>query len=269
VTSEHRLNFHPALDDLPEEQPLTIEVNGRPVASLVCSPLAIRELAIGWVFARGLIDGAGGIGRISEYLGRVSIMVDDATELPKGDSLIAGWSAGGQHAYLHGAPSPAPLADLDVDPADRTGWTMARERFLTVAESLFVRLQSDRAADLNRVAAATDGEGICIAARDLSTQNAINKVIGWTVLRDQDRSRRMLCVTGQLDAELVSNIWRAGFPLVASTCAPTADAVDLAEAAGITIVGRVLYAECAVYSHGWRLPAGDVEPQDVNTGRDD
>jgi FdhD protein len=260
ATSERRLDFHPALDELPEEHLLTIEVNGRPVAAFVCSPLAIRELAIGWIFSRGLIEDAGGIGRISEFPGRVSIMVDDATELPKCDSLNPGRQS---------ASSPAPLVDLAIDPAERAGWTVDRERFLTVAESLFTRLQNDGAADVNHFAAATDGAAVCIAARDLSTQNAVDKVIGWTVLQEQDRSQLMLCVTGQLNAAIVSNAWRAGFPLIASTCAPTADAVDVAEAAGMTIVGRVLQPERAVYAHGWRLPVGDDAQPDMTTRRDD
>jgi FdhD protein len=269
ATPERQLDFHPALDALPEEQSLTIEVNGRPVAALTCSPLAIRELAIGWVFARGLIDGASELGRISEYPGRVSIMVDDATEFPKRDSLIADRRGAAPRAFDPAAPSPAPLADLDVEPAERTGWKMERERFLTVAESLFARLRNERAADVHQIAAATDGASVCIAARDLSEQNAIDKVIGWTVLREHDCSRLMLCVTGQLNAEVLSTVWRAGFPLVASTCAPTADAVDLAEAAGITVVGRVLRPERAVYSHGWRLPVGDEEQPDPSPSGDE
>lgn len=264
ATPERRLNFHPAVDDLAEEQSLTIEVNGRPVVTLVCSPLALRELAIGWVFGRGLIDSAEGIGRVSEYPGRISIMVDDATELANGDSLVA------VH-YGSSVPVSAlmPLTDLDVDPSERTGWTIERERFLTVAESLFARLHNDRAADVNHFAAATDGAGVCIAARDLSKQNAVDKVVGWTVLQKQDRSRLMLCVTGQVNAAIMSNVWRAGFPLIASTCSPTADAVEIAETAGIAIVGRVLHQERAVYSHGWRLPVGEDNGSDATTRRDD
>ncbi|HET8522897.1 MAG TPA: formate dehydrogenase accessory sulfurtransferase FdhD [Thermomicrobiales bacterium] len=269
ASPERRFNFHPVLDDLPEEQALTIEINGRPAATLVCSPIAIRELAVGWVFARGVVDGAAGIGRISEYPGRVSVMVDDATEIPgSGLATCAGRDAG-RSPFGYGVAAPSPLVDLDIEPAERTGWTMERDRFLTVTESLFARLQSDRAAGNNHFAAATDGAATCIAARDLHMQNAIEKVIGWTVLQEHDRAQLMLCVTGQLTAALIATIWRAGFPLVVSTRAPTADAVDLAEAAGMTIVGCMLEPDRSVYCHGWRLPAGDDDQPAISARHND
>jgi FdhD protein len=215
-----------------------------------------------------LIDGKAGIGRMSDFPGRVSIMVDDATDIPTYDPMLAARLGPTPCALRNGGLDRAPLADLDVDPAERAGWKMERGRFVDVTESLFSRLHSDQAAHGTHCAVAADGAAVCIAARDLNQHNAVHKVIGWTVLQEHDRSRAMLCVTGQVDASMVTNVWRAGFPLIASTCGPTSDAIDIADAAGITIVGRVLKAERAVYSHGWRLTIGDEGESTPNAGAD-
>jgi FdhD protein len=56
-----------------------------------------------------------------------------------------------------------------------------------------------------------------------------------------------------MTADIVHKSWRAGFPIVASPSLPTADAVDFADLAGITLVGSALDARRSVYTHAWRL----------------
>src|ERR671916_3180313 len=67
-------------ESLPEEQPLTIEVNGRPVATLLCTPDAPTELGVGWAFAHGYFDDRAQLARVTGHHGRVSLMVDTAVD---------------------------------------------------------------------------------------------------------------------------------------------------------------------------------------------
>ena len=46
---------------LPEEVLLTIEVDGRPLSRLSCSPFDRKELVLGWLFSQGLLKTPGDV----------------------------------------------------------------------------------------------------------------------------------------------------------------------------------------------------------------
>jgi FdhD protein len=247
-------NFHPAVDDLPEEQTTTIEINGRPVAALICTPVAARELAVGWAFTNGYLTCHDDLQRITVYPGRISLMVEDASHGG------ATWSS-----LLIGAvdPSAAPgspeLPDASLslrlreDDERERRWRISKERFLGIVARVFHRFENDRVAGGYHHAAAADDEGVCIIGKDITRQNAVDKIVGWTVLEQRPRESLILCLSGRMTTDIVHKSWRAGFPIVASPSLPTADAVDFADLAGITLVGSALDARRSVYTHAWRL----------------
>src|SRR3712207_2775149 len=94
--SDHPRAPRCAREALPDEQPLTIEVNGRPVATLLCTPDAPSELGVGWAFAHGFFDERARLGRVTGHQDRVSLMVDSAVDGGRAwrDWLLAGFDAG-------------------------------------------------------------------------------------------------------------------------------------------------------------------------------
>ncbi|MGH2531766.1 MAG: formate dehydrogenase accessory sulfurtransferase FdhD [Thermomicrobiales bacterium] len=249
-------NFHPALDDLPEESALTIEVNGKPLALLLCTPQATRELAVGWAFAQGYFDDAAGVRHIAERGDRVSLMVEDGTE--GGHRWPAFVVSGFDGSMLRLPRDPRQIqASVAEDGLVPAGWSIPRGELLTTINKVFGRFRTERGLGGYHHAGAGDGGGVCIIARDVSRHNAVDKVTGWSLLHRVERSRLVLCLTGRVTADICYKAWRGGFPVIAASGLPTADAVDVAEAAGVTLVGRALDGRRSVYSHGWRLTHDD------------
>jgi len=62
-----------------------------------------------------------------------------------------------------------------------------------------------------------------------------------------------LVVTGRLSADLVAKAAAAGIPLVVSRSAPTDVAIEMAEEAGITLIGFARQDRFNVYANWWRL----------------
>lgn len=260
------------VDLVTAETPLTIFVDGEELVTLLCSPSGQRELAVGFLFAEGMIGGVDDLAEVwlDDVRGKVTITTRSrrrtAAELLGRRTLTSGCGRGSifysVNDILGLAPLPTPGAAASASAARPAGAAdgtvgecgLVSEVLLGTMRSWERQTPLFAATGGAHAAALMDADGRVVATfEDIGRHNAVDKVIGFCLLGGIPTSGLVLLTTGRLSSEMIVKAVRAGIPIVASRSAPTTLACEFAERLGVTLIGFARGARLNVYAHPERL----------------
>jgi len=100
---------------------------------------------------------------------------------------------------------------------------------------------------------APDGT-LLVVREDVGRHNAVDKIVGWALERDRvPLAGHALMISGRISFEIVQKALAARVPVIAAVSAPSSLAVDLAQRAGLMLVGFLRGRRFNVYGNRKRL----------------
>lgn len=231
-----------------EETMACIFVNGQELATFMCSPHRLDELALGFLRAEGLISGLADIDLLTLARGRSCVDVwlkDLSLKLPARGIITSGCGGG------------VTFDDLSQrHPPLNTRLTVTPDQVVALMKQLH------RAAELyNEVrgvhtSALSDGQELLLVAQDVGRHNTIDRLWGQALQQDLDPAGRILLASGRISSEMLNKAAKMGVPLVVSRTSPTSLSVELGRSWNITVIGYARGNSFRVYTTPERVAAG-------------
>src|SRR5574341_926980 len=212
------------------EQPLTIRVNGERFITLLCSPMKVDALVMGYLWMEHVIAGLDDVQRleVSVVDGRADVTLGGPVTLPTERILTSGCGGGITFRIDHRLFRRL-SSSLRVAP----------EALAARMKDLFAAAVHYKESRGIHGAALADSERLLVVAEDVGRHNAVDKVKGEALLCAIPTEDRILLSTGRVSSEMLLKAARMGVPLIASRTSPTEMAVALAEQLNITVCGYV------------------------------
>jgi FdhD protein len=250
-------------DTLAVEEPLEIRVDGEPFTVTMRTPGHDLELALGFLVAEGVVRHGEQV-RSAVHCPDTALDADgrpthNVVDVRLAPGVVAPEPS--RHRQVSSACGICGTQSIDAvrtrSPHDLTADPVWLDP--AVVADLPARLRSAQ-----RVFAATgglhaaglftaDGELICLR-EDVGRHNAVDKVVGWALGQDRlPLTGHVVQVSGRASFELVQKAWLAGCPALAAVSAPSTLAAELAEDAGMTLIGFSRGDSFNVYAGEGRL----------------
>ena len=227
------------------EEPLEIRVEGRALAVTMRTPGHDRELAAGFLFTEGCVDGP-------DDLHALASVSDPRT---KGDNIVdvrlasgtpypeAALASAQRNLYATSSCGICGKASIDrvlrlappVEPVPElpASLLVSMPEKMRAAQKAFQETGGIHAAALFTL----EGQ-LEVLREDVGRHNAVDKVLGWRLLQDRvPVDDCILMVSGRAGFELVQKAVVAGVPAMVAVGAPSSLAVELAQSSGMQLVG--------------------------------
>jgi FdhD protein len=235
--------------EVAREFPLTIILNGQELVTLLCTPVEMKCLAVGYLASEGLITEKGEIKRIllDADKGVVRIDTKQPVELEQNTPFKRLITSGcGRGASLYTA-SDVNISKIESD------MFISPEEIINLVDKFQHHSELYAVTHGVHSAALCDKSGIAVFFEDVGRHNAFDKIFGKCLLETIPLENKIVITSGRMSSDSIYKVAKRGIPVLVSVASPTDLALRIADDLGITLVGRVTRNKIDVYTHTERI----------------
>ena len=244
---------------IPDETPLALTYNGGTYAVMMGTPQNLRDFAIGFSLSEGVVQSPDEIETLD------IVQLDDGIELRMWLAASRAQLVNERRRQIAG-PTGCGICGLEsIAQAVRPAAIVAQGRIFTPREIMAAMaglppLQAINSETRSVHAAAfwTPAHGIVALREDVGRHNALDKLAGGLAQQGVCAADGMVLLTSRVSVEMVQKAAAMGVPLMVAVSAPTALAVRMADAAGITLCAIARADGFEVFTHPQRVAVESV-----------
>ncbi len=236
------------------ETPVAFVYDGGTEAVMMATPADLEDFALGFSLNDGVIASADDIADLDVVAAgrgvelRMRLKTRDRERLVTRRRLRAGPAGCGLCGVESIAEAVRPLPLIERGVSLTVAEIIGAMRSMREHQALNARTHAVHAA-----AFFVRGEGLVAVREDVGRHNALDKLAGALVRSGRRASDGAVLMTSRVSVELVQKAAMMGVSVLAAVSAPTALALEEADAAGLTVAGIVRDDGLEVFTHPMRL----------------
>ena len=244
---------------IPEETAVALTYNGGTHAVMMTTPQDLEDFAVGFSVSEGIIKSAAELDSLDV------LHLGDGIELrmwlsgPKADRLherrrhVAGPTGCGLCGIDSVAEAMRPAAVVGPGQQFSSEQIMTAMRNLSSLQTLNIETRAVHAAAFWKIS-----KGFVALREDVGRHNALDKLSGALLRASIATGDGIILLTSRVSVEMVQKSAAMGATVMVSVSAPTALAVRMAQAAGITLAAIARVDGFEVFTHPYRILFGAV-----------
>lgn len=251
----------PVTRDVVVERPLTLYLNGQEIVTMMTIGDYPECLAVGYLLNQNMLKPDDRISGIDydEEVETVVVRTERATNYEQKLSRKVLTSGCAQGTVFGDVLEKFREIALDREAVLRTSWLQALLREIGTLPSLYL------AAGAIHGCALCAGEDVILYMEDVGRHNAVDKIAGYMFLNGIEPRDKIFYTTGRLTSEMVIKTVQMQIPILISRSGFTAWGVELAERAGLTLIGRARGRRFLALSGPERIVFDAAEDNDASS----
>jgi FdhD protein len=239
---------------IPEETAIAFTFNTASYAVMMATPQDLEDFAVGFALTEGVISSGDAIESLEIVEDDVGIELRMWLKAPHAVEFL------GRRRKMAG-PTGCGLCGIESlteamrpPPKVHAGLVFTTDQIMKAIESLFPQQVLNQETRAVHAAGFWDpSRGLVAVREDVGRHNALDKLAGALAREHATAQQGIVVLTSRVSVEMVQKSAAIGAPMIVAVSAPTALAVRMADAAGMTLVAIARKDGFEVFTHPHRI----------------
>jgi len=238
-------------DTIINEFPFTISLNGRELVTLLCTPMNLEYLALGFLQSEGFISDRSAIQNIefNKESGYINIQIVNGETIMEQKMI-------GKRTLTSGCGKGTTFHDvintLESQPIN-TELFISMRKIYDLVDEMQKRSLLFKQTGAAHISTLASNQEILFVHEDIGRHNALDKLFGECLLKQINYTDKVIVTSGRISSEMLIKCALRRIPILISRSAATDLAIELALKSGITLIGFVRNERMNIYANGWRV----------------
>lgn len=245
-------------DRVAVEYAVTIKLNGKEFATIVCTPEYVEDMVIGFLASEGVVPKMSQIRdiRFDQENGFVHVEADIVYpffEQLQNKRYITSCCGMSRQGFVFASDA------LTVKRANSISVHLTTNQIFGLMNEMEEQADTFRHTGGVHNAALCHPERLLLSRMDIGRHNALDKIYGHCLKNQISVLDKIIVFSGRISSEILLKVAKIGCEIVLSKSAPTELALNLADELGITTVGFIRGDTFNLYTHPERIVTVEQE----------